>query len=433
MKKLEVLAAIFQDMNKIKNTILLAGGDGTRFWPLSDKNQFNFLGKPLFIQQLLGLEDFTEFVTVIVNKENKELFDRQINVFGLEKFARTIVQENLEHGQAGALLTVKDKIKGAVLVVNANDVFDFSVLERFDQTHAVIILAKTVEKYFPGGYLQLETDRPVKIIEKPLPKEVPSNKVKLVCDYFLNFDELINIISQTSSPNDDLYEVAVNQLLNKHKNTTCLLLNSSWTSLKYPWEVLNMTQVFLKNVKNTLDQSTIISPTAVVTGNVFFGKNVKVGDFAKIVGPCFIGDRTIVGDYSLVRSSHIGTDCLIGAYSEVARSHLGNNISLHRNYVGDSVLSDGVLFGSGATTANFRFDKAIIASLVNNKKILTNLDKFGAIIGNGAKIGVNSSILPGIKIGKNTFIGPQSLIQSDVEDNIYLFNGAKVPNIRVEL
>ena len=34
-------------MRKLKNGLILAGGDSTRFWPLEEKNFFSFLGKPL--------------------------------------------------------------------------------------------------------------------------------------------------------------------------------------------------------------------------------------------------------------------------------------------------------------------------------------------------------------------------------------------------
>ena len=153
------------------------------------------------------------------------------------------------------------------------------------------------------------------------------------------------------------------------------------------------------------------------------GKNVKIAKTAKIEGPCFIGDNTIIGDFALVRQSHIGKNCLIGAYSEVTRSYLGNNVFLHRNYIGDSVLADNVLFGAGAVTANFRFDQQTIKSQINGKKLDTNLTKLGAIIGEGAKIGVNSTLLPGIKIGSKTYIAPGHTISEDVKDKMFVRKG----------
>ena len=49
-------------MRKIKNILILAGGDSTRFWPLEEKNLINFLGTPIIqyqVEQLLLLFQIT--------------------------------------------------------------------------------------------------------------------------------------------------------------------------------------------------------------------------------------------------------------------------------------------------------------------------------------------------------------------------------------
>jgi len=165
--------------------------------------------------------------------------------------------------------------------------------------------------------------------------------------------------------------------------------------------------------------SALISKSAIIKGPVIIKSNVKIGDFVKIVGPCFIDEKTIIADYTLIRNSHIGKKCLIGARSEIARSYIGNNTLLHQNYIGDSVLGNNVLFGAGAITANFRFDEKIIKSSIKNININTNLQKFGAIVGNNSKIGVNATLLPGVKIGENCRIMPGKIIQKDIEDNVF--------------
>ena len=161
-----------------------------------------------------------------------------------------------------------------------------------------------------------------------------------------------------------------------------------------------------------------------INGVVYIGKHVVIGDFAKIAGPCYIGDNTIIADYALVRESHIGRNCLIGSSSEVARSYLGDNVMLHRNYIGDSVLANNVLCGAGAVTANFRFDEKEVYSFVKKNKINSGLKKLGAIVGTNTKIGVNSTIYPGVKIGSEVLIAPHEVIKQDVGDNLFYMNGA---------
>jgi len=120
---------------------------------------------------------------------------------------------------------------------------------------------------------------------------------------------------------------------------------------------------------------------------------------------------------------------LIGGYSEVTRSYLGNKVFLHRNYVGDSVIADNVLMGAGAVLANFRFDGQPIRSKVLKEKITTSFLKLGAIIGERSKVGVNATILPGVKIGKKTFIGPGQIVKEDIADNKFFFDNKLKDNL----
>jgi len=406
-------------MKKIKNILILAGGDSNRFWPLKRKSYFPFLGKSLLFHQLNTLKDFAEIIVIIVNKFDLDIAKTTVSqIINKEKYRFRITSQNPNlKGQSGAILSAKNNIRGDVLILNAEDIFNHEILNKCIDTsiHSTIdclLVAKKVKAYFPGGYLKFKDNKLREIIEKPKPNFVPSDKVRLVMDYFKDFDRLIHTLEITETNKDDLYENAINQLLKQNLKAEYLLYDDYWYVLKYPWHVLPMMQYFLKTLKNEIK----------------IGKNVQIAKTAKIVGPCFIDDNTVIGDFVMIRQSHIGKNCVIGGYSEITRSYVGDNVSLHRNFVGDSVLDKNVSFGAQAATANFRFDEKPVQSRVNGIKINTNLVKFGAIIGFGSKIGVNSTLLPGLKIGKNTFIGPGETIYDDIEDNSFVFKGKKTKN-----
>ncbi len=408
-------------MNKFDNIVLLAGGDSTRFWPLSDKNLTPFLGKPLLTHQVDRLKNYTDRIYIVGStKQNLDL---------LRKQAIIVEQKNADIGQGGAILSLKNKIKGSALILNASDILDFSTFEKFDQTKDYVLLGKKMTNYFNGGYVRFDGEKPVEVIEKPAPEKVPSNIVKLVGDYIKDINGFIEVLENTKTEKDDLYEKALSVLLKQRANTSCVTYDNYWYPLKYPWQVLPLMHYFLSSqLKSFKDRSTIVSRRAVITGDVYLGKNVRVGDFAKVVGPCYIGENTVIGDYSLVRSSHIGNNCLVGGYSEITRSYLGSGVMLHRDYIGDSVLAQRVLIGSGTTTANFRFNGKSVHSIVKDNRVDTGLPKLGTMIGKNTKIGVNTTILPGIKIGQNSYIGPHSLITEDVEDQIFVFKDTKTKN-----
>ena len=64
-----------------------------------------------------------------------------------------------------------------------------------------------------------------------------------------------------------------------------------------------------------------------------------------------------------------------------------------------------------------------VTSLYEDKKIDTRLTKFGSIVGRGAKIGVGSTILPGVKIRSNVQVHPGSTVTRDIHDDHFFKEG----------
>lgn len=423
-------------MKKIKNGLILAGGDSSRFWPFEEKNLFTFLNKKLILYQAEELAKYCEKITIVANKKNATLIKRLIeNLAGFNRY-QVIIQKDIE-GQAGAVLSVKNFIKGEVLIINANDVFDMSVLSKITKfpvlKNKIVLFGKKINEYFPGGYLRFNSQGQIEeIVEKPEKGNQPSDIVKLVIDYFSDIDLLIKAIEDVDSERDDRYEVGLNKLLSTFEDQQYLPYESYWQTIKYPWHVLSMMKLFLSKIKKSqIDQSAVISQYAIINGPVIIEENVRIGDFVKISGPAYIGKNSVISDYSLIRESQIGEDCLIGSYSEIARSYIGNGVFLHRNYLGDSVLGDKVMMGAQAATANLRFDGETVKSYLDEDKIDTNMPKLGMMVGDEAKIGVNTIVFPGVKIGKKTWIAPKEIVRYDLEDNTYLKRGEEKNNLKV--
>lgn len=424
-------------MRKIKNIILLAGGDGDRFWPLENKVLYYFLGEPLIIKLVKQLQNFGEKIYIVAHEKNASIIKRLVDNFGFEKNIDITIQKSNLQGQAGALETLKNFVHGEVLVVNGNDKIDFSILKNITQfsfeEKQIILFGKKFNQYFPGGYFKFKENQLDEIIEKPEKQKIPSNIVKIVLDYFSDFNILINNILSIKTQSDDIYEQAINKILkDDHIKKKYFLYEGDLISLKYPWHVLTMMKSYLKEIdKPYFSKSAKISKKSKIIGPVFIDNDVVIGDYVKILGPVYIGENTIIGDYSLIRESQIGEDCLIGSYTEIARSYIGNKVFLHRNYVGDSVLDDGVMMGAQAVTSNLRFDGETISSYIMDKKIDTDFYKLGAIIGRQSKIGVNTTIFPGVKIGKKTWIAPGELVRYDLEDMTYMIAGEEKNNFKV--
>ena len=85
-------------------------------------------------------------------------------------------------------------------------------------------------------------------------------------------------------------------------------------------------------------------------------------------------------------------------------------------FAGDSIIGKSTRVGSGTILANRRFDqKNIKIKNFQKEKIDIGTDFFGAVVGDNARLGANSTTLPGTFIGAYTWIMPTAQIRGFVE------------------
>jgi bifunctional UDP-N-acetylglucosamine pyrophosphorylase/glucosamine-1-phosphate N-acetyltransferase len=82
--------------------------------------------------------------------------------------------------------------------------------------------------------------------------------------------------------------------------------------------------------------------------------------------------------------------------------------------VGDSIVGSHVTLGAGTRTENHRRDGRNHVSMIRGKAIDTGREKLGAMIGDGVRTGVNTSIEAGVKIGVARTTKPGSYIEKDL-------------------
>ena len=107
---------------KLKNILILAGGQSTRFWPLSHKNMLPFLGKPLIQHQLEVFRKYADNLVVVSNEETYK------DIVNLAKHANAHVVIQSGEGQSAAIMSAKDHVSGETLIANTNDIYQDSVL-----------------------------------------------------------------------------------------------------------------------------------------------------------------------------------------------------------------------------------------------------------------------------------------------------------------
>ncbi|MFA4815451.1 MAG: NTP transferase domain-containing protein [Candidatus Gracilibacteria bacterium] len=393
--------------------LLLAAGRSRRVKPIEDKNFLKFFGMTLIEHQLSRLEraGFKD-ILIIAGAHNIEQLKKIAKPFG----AKVFEQKNLDDGMADAVLSVEKEVgKDDLFIVSSNDIVEVKAYESMKKALKSnadsYLLAYRVSEYFPGGYLKLSGKRITGIVEKPEPGKEPSEFINLVLHIHRKPAKLFAELKKVSSTRDDRYEVALDKLM-KERNFEAVPYAGYWQPVKFPWHILDLLKYGLARTKRKIHKSAQIAKTAVINGPVVIEEGVKIFDHAMIQGPAYIGKNSVVANNALVRESMIGDRCVIGFSTEVARSFIGDDCWFHSNYVGDTVMGDDCSFGAGAICANLRLDEKDIGESGRNK--------LGPVLGSHIRVGVQTSLMPGIRIGSNTMITSGLTIAQDIEEGKFV-------------
>jgi UDP-N-acetylglucosamine diphosphorylase/glucosamine-1-phosphate N-acetyltransferase len=410
-------------------TIILAGGEGKRVFPLAvnrPKPMFKLLGKPLIHHVIdtlkeAGLKDYI----IVVGHRGEQIKDYLKDGSKLGVNIDYTVQKEAV-GMADALETAKDLVEDNFFVVNADDIFEASLIKQmtkqFREGDAEIVLScNPVKETWKFGIIRVEDEKVTDFVEKPPKGKEPSN-LAVVGVYILTkriFDYYKKI-----PISDHQYEDAILQFIKDRNVVKAVSYNGFFAGYKYPWDLFTINKHLMdkKIIKQTIEEGAEISERATVEGGVWIGRGAKVFEGACIRGPCYIGENSVVGGNSLVRDySSLGRGCVVGFSTEIKHSLIGDDCWFHMNYIGDSIISSNCLFGAGTITANFRFDEKNIKVRIGDKRIDSGTNKLGAIIGDNCKTGINACLEPGVKIGPQSIVGPNMDLQDDLEPMKIIF------------
>ena len=182
----------------------------------------------------------------------------------------------------------------------------------------------------------------------------------------------------------------------------------------FVWDLLKELQTYLLSLE--LGKISCAIPKGVHLVNkkqISIGKGTIIEPGAYIEGPCFIGENCHIRHAAYLRPDLLICDgCTIGHASEIKHSIMLKNGAIpHFNYVGDSIIGQGVNLGAGVICANLRLNHKEICVKIDEKEYNTGLKKFGAVVGDYSQIGCNSVLNPGTLLKKSSFIYPCSSFQ----------------------
>lgn len=156
--------------------------------------------------------------------------------------------------------------------------------------------------------------------------------------------------------------------------------------------------------------SVFIHPLAQVDDSAKIGTGTKIWQFASVVRGAKIGKDCTIASCSIVDAAQLGDGCKVGHAASV---HPGVKVG------------NGVFLGPGAVCCNDMWPSASNEGF-DLRRLLAG--EWSIIIENGAGIGANAVILPGIRIGSGAFVAAGAVVDRNVPDGfLWRRNGYLAP------
>ncbi len=160
---------------------------------------------------------------------------------------------------------------------------------------------------------------------------------------------------------------------------------------------------------------TVVEPFVQLLGHTVIGAECRVRSFS-VIQESTLGDRVLVRNGCILDHAVVGDGALLGPYAHLrpeseigARAHIGNfcetkkvrlgegSKANHLTYLGDAIIGAGVNVGAGAITCNY-----------------DGTHKHRTVIGDGAFIGSDSTLVAPITVGAEAYVAAGSCVTDEV-------------------
>ena len=395
--------------------VVLAAGRGTRMRPLTDRRPKPLLpvGDRSLLEQVFDTaRDVVDEFVVVTGYRGEAI--REAIGESYRDHPVSYVEQAEPLGTAHAVAQAAPVVDDDFLVLNGDVVVDASLPRALADADGTAVAATEVADPRAYGVLSTAADGSLSgIIEKP--DDPPTNLANVGCYAFE--PAVFEYIDRTPESERGEYEITttIELLLEDGHRIEVAPYEGTWLDVGRPWELLEANELALGELDDGVEESGTVEDGVRLRGPVVIEDGARVRSGAYIEGPALIREEAEVGPNAYIRGSAVvGPDAHVGHGVEVKNSVLMADTSVgHLSYVGDSVLGRGVNFGAGTNVANLRHDDASVRMTVKGDRVDTGRRKLGAIVGDGAKTGINTSLNAGVKLGTGETTVPGEVLTRD--------------------
>jgi len=390
-------------------TVILAAGKGTRMRPLTEttpKPMLPVAAQPLVAHAADAAVDAgaSELVLVVGYEAG------DVRAFFGESYRGvpvTVARQERQRGTADAVRAAREHLDGPFAVLNGDNLYDSAAIaELFERGPA--LAATTVEDPTSYGVVSVADGRVTDIVEKP--DEPPSSLANAGAYVFPAAAQDWLEVPESERGEHELTDVVARAI---ERCEVSLVRLTRWLDVGRPWELLEANEWKLAELER--DVRGAVADGATLRGSVVVEPGATVDPGAVIEGPALVRRGAEVGPNAYVRGrTLLGEDVHVGHSVEVKNSVVmaGTNVP-HLSYVGDSVLGRNVNLGAGTTVANLRHDDRPVGLTVKGERVSTGRRKFGIVVGDGAKTGIDTTLNAGVVLGTGARTEPGERVLRD--------------------
>ena len=189
--------------------------------------------------------------------------------------------------------------------------------------------------------------------------------------------------------------------------------SASWADFE-PWQITLGSQAVVRQLLEELNPSEYVIDNEIAVHN-----RAVVETGAVLKGPLILGAGVFVAPSAyLCGGNWLAERCTVGPCSELKSSFLFSGTKLaHFNSIGDSIFGSDVNLEAGSVICNYRNERSNreIRVCVCTTLHRTGVDKFGALIGDGSRIGANAVVAPGALLTPGSIVRRGALRDVELE------------------
>jgi bifunctional UDP-N-acetylglucosamine pyrophosphorylase/glucosamine-1-phosphate N-acetyltransferase len=395
-------------MADIRKAVVLAAGEGRRLRPLTytrPKCMIQLAGKPILAHVLENLGSVGVREAAVVVKYRKETITDYFAKNPVDGMRLSFIEQGENYGTAAAFGYAESFATDRFFGVAGDIISEPSALAALakgasGEATAALHAVEDAREY---GTAVVKAGKISGFEEKAeKPKSSLAN-----CSLYVFEPSIFKRIKGVRKSARGEYEIT-DLLL----GATAVEVGGFWLDMGMPWQLFSANEFLLSKLPEKKGKV----EDCKVKGRLIMEKGAEIYD-SVIEGNVYLGEGARVGPHAYIRgTTSVGAHCDIGDSTTLKNAILFDHVNAkHLTYIGDSIIGSNCNFGAATQIANYRFDAGSIKAVVNDLVIDTKRNKLGAIIGDGTKMGVLCSVMPGKIIGDGCWIDAGVVVKENIE------------------